>query len=311
MDKARAASRVDILVILALLVVYIVWGSTYLGIKIVNKTMPPLLSAGVRFVFAGLLMLAWKFASGKKMPTMVQTRNSAITGVTLFLFGNGAVVVVLSRVDSGLVALMIALMPIVMVLLEMKFGSSKNPGLLSFAGMTLGLAGLAVIVNPFDNGSIQIGIFDALIMIFGIVSWACGSIFIRNADAPESDSVSAGIQMFAGGIALSLAGLIAGETGRIDINAFSVESMVAFVYLILFGSLLAFTSYNFLLKKAPPALTGTYAYVNPVIALVLGAIIGGEVIGVSTLFAAIVIIAGVVMISLDNRKKKNQTANKQ
>jgi len=293
-------------VIISLVIVYIVWGSTYLGIKIVNQTMPAMLSAGLRFLIAGSLLLSWQLVKRKPIPTALQIRNSAITGLLLFLGGNGLVVLSLKRMDSGIVALVIALTPLIMVAMEMKFGSSKRPGMVAFAGMGLGLVGLVVLLNPANLSSSD-GIYwqESLMVLVGITSWAGGSIFIRNADAPVSNGVSASIQMLSGGLAMLIAGLLLGEAEAVSFESFSGESILAAIYLVFIGSIVAFSAYNYLLKSTAPALTSTYAYVNPIVALILGAWIGGESITATSMIAGAIIIAGVVLITYDvNRQRK-------
>lgn len=299
-------STMSPLVLGALLTVYFVWGSTYLGIKYVNQTMPALLSAGIRFLAAGSILFAWKYLERKPLPTLKQARNSAVTGILLFLLGNGAVVVALKRMDSGIAALLIALTPLIMVFLEMKFGKSAKPGLLTFAGMFLGLVGLAIIINPFTGGVEGVHWIDVLTILFAITFWAIGSIFIRNAEAPESMGVSASIQMLAGGVSMIIASGLLGEFSQVNVEAFSQESIIAFFYLIFFGSILAFSAYNYLLKTTAPALTSTYAYVNPVIAMILGAVIGGEIVSSASILAATVIIIGVCMITIDTNRRKRK-----
>jgi len=281
-------------------IVYVVWGSTYLAIAVMVDTMPPLLSAGARYGSAGIGLLAWLALRGelrRNRPTLVHWRSALIVGGALLLGGNGGVVVGETLIPSGIAALLVATVPIWMAVIDAGV-TRRRPGRLVLTGLVAGLAGVALLAGPGIGA--EAGANDALdplgigIVVFAALSWAAGSIYARHAPLPPSPFVATGMEMAGGGLLLVLGGLLLGEPARTDPAAFSLGSLLAFGYLVVFGSLVAFTSYVWLLARTSTSVVATYAYVNPVVALVLGAVILGEEINLRSLVAAALILGAVI-----------------
>jgi drug/metabolite transporter (DMT)-like permease len=284
----------------ALLIVYVVWGSTYLGIAIMIETLPPLLAAGFRYATAGLLMLGALVAYARvrrnappiELPTRAHWRSAFIIGTLLLLGGNGGVVLAELYIPSGIAAVLIAAMPIWLALFDALL-TRRRPSRLVVGGLLAGIVGVALLLAPLDElGRINpIGVGLCLI---AEISWAAGSIYARRAPLPRSALLGTGLEMLAGGLVLMLAGSLLGEIGRANVEEFSVRSLVAVTYLIVFGSIVAFTAYTWLLANVPVSTVGTYAYVNPIVAVALGAVILSEPITPRTLIASAIIIGAVV-----------------
>lgn len=296
-----ASRRVTGAVWAALAIVYVVWGSTYLGIAVVVETMPPFLSAGVRFVVAGLLLaalLAWRKGPGVLKVTRAQLASASVVGLLLLLGGNGLVVLAETSVPSGLTALLIAVVPAWVVLLRTVFG--ERPGPAAYAGVLLGLAGLAVLTLPGLSGDVRIG--GVLTVIVATVLWSAGTFSSSRIPMPANPFTASAYEMIAGGLGCLLLGLVRGEQRGLDVGAFSARSWTALAYLIVFGSLLAFTAYAWLLQTAPLSLVATYAYVNPVVAVLLGALILGEALTWPIALGGAVVVAGVCLIVSTERR---------
>jgi drug/metabolite transporter (DMT)-like permease len=286
--------------IAAFAAVYIVWGSTYLAIRFAVETLPPLLMAGARFVLAGAIVLAWaRLRERSPAPTRMDWRTGIISGALLLLGGNGAVAWAEQRVPSGIAALLVAIVPLWMVLIEWLRPGGRRPALAVFAGVALGLVGLLLLVGPdtlrSDGASNSLG---ALVLVLASLSWAAGSLFTKWAPRASSGTVGTGTQMLAGGALLLLAGIVSGEPARLDLAHASTRSLLGFAYLVTFGSLIGFTAYVYLLAHTTAAKAATYAYVNPVVAVLLGWAIGHEPVTARTLMAAGVILAGVAIITI-------------
>ncbi|MFC8916660.1 EamA family transporter [Streptomyces sp. NPDC057116] len=285
----------------ALGIVYVVWGSTYLGIAVVVETMPPFLSAGVRFVVAGLLLaalLVWRKGPGVLKVTRAQLASAAVVGLLLLLGGNGLVVLAETSVPSGLTALLIAVVPAWVVLLRTAFGERPGPG--AYSGVLLGLAGLAVLTLPGLSGDVRIG--GVLTVVVATVLWSAGTFSSSRIPMPANPFTASVYEMIAGGLGCLLLGLVRGEQRGLDVSDFSARSWTALAYLVVFGSLLAFTAYAWLLQTAPLSLVATYAYVNPVVAVVLGALVLGEALTWPIALGGAVVVAGVWLIVSTERR---------
>ena len=283
---------------LAFAAVYIIWGSTYLGIRYAIETLPPLLMAGTRFIIAGGVLYTWARLKGATRPARINWRAALVIGGLLLLGGNGAVVLAERSVPSGLAALLIATEPLIIVLLDWaRPGGARPSGRVSL-GLILGLVGMFILIGPVGiTGGSEVSLVGAALLVAATLSWAAGSLYAARTKLAASPLMAAAMQMLAGGALLLLAGLAAGEASRFDVSQVSLRSIGAFVYLIIFGSLVGFTSYSWLLRVTPPSLASTYAYVNPVVAVLLGWAIAGESLSLRMLLAATVIIAAVVMIT--------------
>ena len=286
----------------ALLIVYVVWGSTYLAIAYMVDTMPPFLSAGVRYLTAGLIMLAFLWLHGRlrrnagerERPTLAHWRSAAIIGTLLLLGGNGFVVLAEQPglLPSGLAAVLVAGVPIWLNLFD-AIQNRRRPSGLVIGGVAAGFVGVVILLLPAD-GIAEINPLGVGMVVVAELSWAIGSLYQRRAPLPRSPWLGTGMEMAAGGVALVLAGTLTGEPGRTAVDTFSTESIVALVYLIIFGSLIAFSAYIWLLNNAAVSTVGTYAYVNPIIAVALGAWLRSEPITLRTVLAAALIIGSVV-----------------
>jgi drug/metabolite transporter (DMT)-like permease len=284
--------------------VYVVWGSTYLAIAVMIESLPPLVAAGVRFLTAGILMLGamvaharWKRAGEAiERPTLVHWRTAAIVGVLLLLGGNGGVVLAELYIPSGIAAVLVATTPIWIAVIESVI-DRRRPSWLVIGGLLAGLVGVAILLAPVDSGS-RIEPIGIALCLGAELAWASGSVYAQRAPMPRSTLLATGMEMLAGGTALVGAGMLLGELGRTDLSAVSIESVLALGYLIGFGSILAFTAYTWLLAHVPATTAGTYAYVNPIVAVALGAILLSEPITPRTLLAtAIIVVAVIAMVT--------------
>lgn len=281
----------------ALALVYVIWGSTYLAIRFAVETLPPLSMAAGRFLFAGLVLFAWTRFRGHAAPTARQWRTAAIVGTLLLLGGNGAVVTAQQWVASGLAALLVASEPMFVVLLDWGRRGGRRPGLMVVLGLLVGFAGAVVLVDPASLSGGDRNALGGLLVVLGALSWAAGSVYAQDADLPKSALVASAANMLCGGLALAILGAARGEWASFDPAAVSTKSLLAVAYLVVFGSLIAFSAYSWLVRAAPPALVATYAYVNPVVAVVLGWAFAGERFEAKTLLAGFLVLAAVALIS--------------
>jgi drug/metabolite transporter (DMT)-like permease len=291
-------------VIAAFAAVYSIWGSTYLAIRFAVQTMPPFLMAGTRFVIAGAILYAWMRLRGTPAPTRGQWRATAIIGGLLLMGGNGVLAWAEQTVPSGLAALIIATVPVWMVLLEWLRGDGTRPTAGVVIGLALGLVGIVLLVGQANfAGDNPVNPLGVIALVFAALSWATGSFYARHAPVPAASLLGTGMEMLAGGAMLLIAGLITGEFGQLKLDQVSLRSLLAFGYLIVFGSWVGFSAYTWLLRVVKPALSSTYAYVNPVVAVFLGWALAGEALTVQTLLAAAIIVAAVVIITTQQSRK--------
>jgi drug/metabolite transporter (DMT)-like permease len=291
-----APSRWHILAAMA--AVYLIWGSTYLGIRYAIETIPPLLMAGSRFVTAGLIVLIWQWSRGAARPTWQHWRSAAVIGGLMMLGGNGGVTWAEQHVPSGLAALVIGAVPIWIVMLNwLVFGGARPNGRMAL-GLASGLIGVMVLIGPAEfAGSEGLDLVGAVVLMGAAISWAIGSLYSRRAPLPTSPMMATGMEMLAGGILQLIAGTLLGEWSNLNVGNISLQSATAWVYLGTFGSLIGFSAYIWLLRHTTPARAASYAYVNPVVAVFLGWAVAGEAIAPRTLIAAAIIIGSVVLIT--------------
>lgn len=291
------------LVLLAFLAVYLVWGSTYLAIRIAIETLPPLLMAGTRFLVAGALLYGWTRARGAPRPTALQWGWAVLVGGLLLVFGNGGVVLAEQWVPSGLVALLVSAVPLWMVLLDWLSGRGERPSPRVAAGVAVGFGGVALLVGSEGVGAGgRAELAGGLLVLAAAFFWAVGSLASRYAPAPSRPGMWIATQMIGGGGLLLSAGLLAGEAPGLEVAAVSARSLLALGYLVVFGSLVGFSAYVWLLRVSTPARVATYAYVNPVVALVLGWAVAGEPLTFRSLAAAAIIIGAVVVITTERAR---------
>ncbi|MFN2521114.1 MAG: EamA family transporter [Candidatus Limnocylindria bacterium] len=279
-----------------LAIIYVVWGSTYLAIAIVVQTLPPLASAGLRFLLAGGALTLWLVASrgrGVLRVRRVELAAAALVGSCLILGGNGLVSLAERDVPSGLAALIVGSVPLWVLVYRLIGGDRIRR--LAVAGIVVGFAGVAFLVLP-SGISGTVAPQGLLMMIGSTLSWSWGSYMSSRLELPREPLVSTGLQMLFGGMGLTLAGALTGELARLDPARFAPSSLLALAYLVVFGSLVAFTSYTWLLQHAPVSTVATYAYVNPVVAVFLGALVLHESVNASILVGAALIIGAVAFI---------------
>ena len=284
-------------VIASFLAVYLIWGSTYLGIRFAIETIPPFTLSSARFGLAGVIMLIVARIQGATRVTFPQFRTAAIVG-SLLMLGNSLVGVAEKRIPSGVAALLVATTPIFMVLLEWSRPHGRRPTLLVALGLLIGLGGVAALVGPasFGEGG-RIDLLGAGTVVLGAFSWSAGSIYSRHAPRPESAVTMTAIQMLVGGAFVGVIGAAIGEMSSFGLGDISARSAWAWLYLLIFGSLIGFTAFVYLLRVSTAAKVATYAYVNPVVAVILGWLLGGEVINSRMLMAAGIIVVGVAIIT--------------
>jgi drug/metabolite transporter (DMT)-like permease len=285
---------------LGMLVLYFVWGSTYLGIAYAVETIPPFLMAASRFALAGLVLLTWSIVRSRGefvAPSRREWRDSAIVGALLLGGGMGAVAWGEQTIPSGIAALIIGLMPVWVAVLGRVFLGERLPGI-AIAGIVIGFAGVGILVAPTIAGeSGSLNPLGLVALLISPISWSAGSLFASHrATLPKQPLVATGLQMVTGAAVLSVMALLAGEPARFDPAAVSRDSLVALAYLTIIGSLLAFTVYGWLLRVAPLPFIATYAYVNPVVAVILGTAIREEPLDPRTLVAGAVIVGAVALI---------------
>jgi drug/metabolite transporter (DMT)-like permease len=282
----------------ALGIVYLVWGSTYLGIAVMVRTLPPLLAAGVRYALAGTILVAglivWQRLRGQRLerPTRAQWGSVILIGGLLLLGGNGGVVLGEQLVASSVTALVIATSPIWMALFEAVV-AGERPSRLAVFGLVAGIAGVAILVVPL-GGSEQIDPLGLALIAGAAITWSIGAVYSRRIPMPSSPFHAAGLQMLSGGVLMLVAGTLRGELGSVDPAAFSTESLIALAYLIVFGSLIAYSCYIWLLNHVSIGVVSTSAYVNPIVAVALGVLILDEPMTPRTWLAAAIIIGAVV-----------------
>jgi len=287
----------------ALILVYIVWGATYLGIRYAVETIPPFLMAGTRFLVSGIILYVWRRAAGDPAPTRGQWLRTAVVGLLLLLGGNGLVSLAEKNVASGIAALIVGSAPLWMTLMEALRPAGARPNWLGILGLVIGFGGIVLLVGPSLVNTTQADFRPAgiITLLFAALFWSLGSIYSRSADLPRSSLLSTGMEMLAGGLGLYLAGTLTGEWHQLVLVNITLRSWLGLAYLVAFGSMVGFTAYAWLLRSAPVSLVATYAYVNPLVAILLGGLFAQESLSLHILLAALVIIGSVIVINVSRR----------
>jgi drug/metabolite transporter (DMT)-like permease len=302
MQTARPST---IKLLIAFAAVYFIWGSTYLGVRFASETIPPLLMASVRFLVSGSILYLYARSKGAMSPKLIHWKSACITGFFLLLIGNGGMAWSLQFLPSSLAAILVATEPFWLVIVAWTMFGKGRPTGKEATGLIVGFIGIVLLVSfgsDKDTGTTNpVGV---VMVIASAIAWAIGSMYATRASVPDSPMLSISLQMLAGGIMLFLAGTLKGEWAILEFDEVSAKSGLALVYLTLFGSLIAFTAYSWLLGVVSPSMASTYAYVNPVVALILGWSLGGEVITTPMLLASAMIILSVVIITLAKPAKK-------
>ncbi len=283
--------------------IYLVWGSTYLAIRFAIETIPPFLMAGSRFVLAGSALYFWRSRTDRVRPRAVEWRKSALVGLLLIVGGNGMLTWSEQFIPSGMAALLLAIIPIWMVLLDWIFVEKKRPSPGTMAGILLGVAGVALL-SGVDRSVLLEGahpghpvVLYAFLLTLAAISWASGSIYSRTIKSSASLLYLVSIQMLAGGISLIILGSIRGEWSLLSLHNISTRSAISLVYLIFFGTLLTYSAYNWLLRKSSAAKVGTYAFFNPLVAVFLGWLLAGERVTLRIIIGAGCILTAVVLVN--------------
>jgi drug/metabolite transporter (DMT)-like permease len=289
--------------------VYLIWGSTFLAIRIGDESFPPLLVAGIRHLTFGLIafpILLWKT---KARPTWAEWRSTTVTGFLLLAVGNGGVCLAEERVPSGIAALLVATVSLWMVLIDWLRPAGTRPVPRVIAGLVLGFAGLALLVGPRElGGSGRIDPIGVAILGVGSFAWACGSIYAKHGNMPSSPLLGSAMQSLTGGVILWIIGGLTGEVGSLHLAAVSTRSWIAVTYLISFGSAIGFSSYLYILKHSTATRVATYAFVNPIVALLLGWLFLHEAITLRTILASAVILAAVLVVITAPHREAARTA---
>jgi drug/metabolite transporter (DMT)-like permease len=287
---------------IALLAIYIIWGSTYLAISFAVDTIPPFLMAATRMLAAGAILFGWTRLRGAPKPTRDQWKVTGIAGLLLLLGGNGLVTWAEQRVVSSVAALIIGSEPLWIVLIDVMRPGGKLPSFLMIIGVLVGFLGIMVLIDPFQfiGSGTSIDFVGAITLLVAALFWSIGSIYGRdNYDRmPKQPLLASGMQMLVGGAGLLAAATIGGEWSRLDLVNISARSFGGFVYLTLFGSIIGFACYSWLLGVAPTPLVATYAYVNPVVAVALGSLLAQEPVNAHVLLSTAMIVGAVVLINM-------------
>ncbi len=295
MPDPRPASPSLGKLVAAFAAVYVLWGSTYLGIRFSIETLPPFFTQGVRFLLAGVVIYAWALAAGAARPSRREWGGAAVTGFLLFVCGTGGVVWAERFIPSGVAALVVATEPMSFVLIE-AMRRRRMPKGAVLAGIALGCAGLAILAGPGALGSRRFDAAAMAVLVVGTFCWAGGSLFSRGSRLPSSPVMATAVTLLCGGALLALAGLSAGELARFDPAAVSAKSVLATVYLFVFGSIVGFSAYLWLLRVTTASRVSTYAYVNPIVAVFLGWALAGEALTPRVLLASVVIVGAVAVV---------------
>ena len=290
---------------IALLALYIVWGSTYLAIRFAVETMPAFLHGSIRFLVSGLILYYWRRTTGDAKPTMNQWKSTAIVGTFLLLGGNGLVSLAEKTVPSGIASLIVATVPFWLVLFEAFRAGGGKPTWLSILGLFIGFGGVFLLIGPAKITGAQQSFdpFGVVLLLVAPILWAMGSIYSKGADLPKSTLLSTGMQMLMGSISLFIVSVVTGELNGFSLGEISMRSWWGLIYLITFGSLVGFVSYGWLLQNAPVSLMSTYAYVNPVVAVFLGWLLANEVLNARIALASAIIIGSVILINYARQTK--------
>jgi len=285
-------------ILLAFAIIYVVWGSTYLAIRVGVREMPPFLMAGLRFTAAGLALYLWMRFTGVPSPNWREWRGATILGTLMFLIDYACLFWAEQRVPSGVAAVILAAIPVSITLLEIIFLRTQRLTIRLSLGLAVGILGVAVLMNPSSSlGEAPLDRAGAIALLVACCGWSVGTIVSKRLVLPESKALSAAAQMLSGGVQLLLLALVAGEFGHFHVQDISRTAWFSLVYLIIAGSIISYTAYVWLLHYESPTKVGTYAYVNPVVAVILGAALGGETLGRRTMIGMALILVSVVAIT--------------
>lgn len=294
--------------LLAFSIIYFVWGSTFLGIRVGVREVPPLILAAMRFSVAGLVLFGWVLARGERAPSLREWRSASILGMVIFLFDYGLLFWAEQRVPSGIAAVMLATIPVFMALSEIIFLRTQRLTARLALALLIGIGGVGVLMSRSLNvGGAPIDKVGAMALIFASISWSIASVLARKLRLPDSKVMSSGAQMLAGGILLAIVAGALGEFRNFHPSAVSRGAWLALLYLIVAGSIIGFTAYVWLIHHESPTKVGTYAYVNPIVAVLVGYFLGGEALSTRTILGTLLVLISVVVITTTPAKKPAET----
>jgi drug/metabolite transporter (DMT)-like permease len=300
--------RATWMTLLAFAIIYFVWGSTFLAIRVGVHEVPPLLLAAMRFLVAGLVLFGWMVAKGERLPNGRQWVSAILLAFLIFVLDYGLLFWAEQRVPSGIAAVMMATIPVFIALSEIVILRTQRLKIRLALALLVGIGGVVVLMSRSLNlGGAAIDTVGALALIGGSISWSIASVLTRKLQLPDSKVMSSGSQMLAGGVMLTLAAAVLGEFRDFHPAAVSREAWFALLYLIVFGSIIGFTAYVWLIHRESPTKVGTYAYVNPVVAVVVGYFLGGESLGLRTILGTLFVLISVVVITTMKAKKPIET----
>ncbi len=294
--------------LLAFSIIYFVWGSTFLGIRVGVREVPPLILAAMRFSVAGLVLFGWVLARGERAPSLREWRSASILGMVIFLFDYGLLFWAEQRVPSGIAAVMLATIPVFMALSEIIFLRTQRLTIRLSLALLIGIGGVGVLMSHSLNvGGAPIDKVGAMALIFASISWSIASVLARKLPLPDSKVMSSGAQMLAGGILLAIVAVALGEFRNFHPSSVSRGAWLALLYLIVAGSIIGFTAYVWLIHHESPTKVGTYAYVNPIVAVLVGYFLGGEALSTRTILGTLLVLISVVVITTTPAKKPQET----
>ena len=295
------------LLLLSFAAIYLIWGSTYLAIRVAVETLPPFTMAGVRFMVAGGILFSWLAFKGRARATARQWLDNVVVGALLLVGGNGVVVWAEQAIPSGLTTLIISISPLFMVMIDWMLPKGMRPGWATLTGLALGFAGLVLLIGGGIPGGTPIDLWRCGGLMVACVSWSAGSLYSRYSKNPAEPLTAATLQMIAGGTLMFIIGALRGEMTGLTSAILTPRSVMAWGYLVIAGSLMAFPAYVYLLKHTTPARISTYAYVNPVVAVFLGWLILHEPVSTRTLIASAIIVVAVAIITTQKAKAAKPT----
>jgi drug/metabolite transporter (DMT)-like permease len=308
MDPSPAPRPPAARFIAAFAAIYLIWGSTYLGIRIAIESMPPFAMAAQRFLVAGVLLFGFVLLRGAAWPRWHQWRDNFAAGTLLLLGGNGLMSWAEQTIPSGVTALLVGIGPIFTVLVDWLWTRDRPPTRLTAAGMLLGFSGVLWLAAPWEHGKDSLNSRGVAAVLCASLAWAFGAIYTRHARRPADPIVASSLQMLGGGGALLLAAWLHHDFAHYNPAAVTLRSWAAFAYLVAMGSLVGFSTFVWLMKHSTPARVSTYAYVNPVVAVFLGWVVAGETLNARTVAATVVIVAAVMIITLQSKPTRAQPA---
>ncbi len=297
-------------ILVSFIAVYLIWGSTYLAIRVIVDSAPPFISMGIRFCAAALLIFIFLLFKGEMKIKKRELLNSSIIGVLLFSGGVGMVAWAEKYVPSGIASVMVALLPLWFLVFDMLLNKGRKPRIIVWLGIFIGFAGILLLVGFKDLTSLRnVPYLPFIMILISSVLWSFAAVLSPRLEKPKNSLLNLSVQMFAGGIANTIIGSFTGEFHNFEFNVFNYQSTLALAYLVIFGSILVLSAFNYLIENVSPGLVATYSYVNPIIALVLGWLVLNEEINSQIIMASGLVLLGVAFIKLGDKPKKVPVVN--